>query len=401
MLGIAGAGGFAAQIADLVRREGPSCQPRVQLVGVAEPDPTTHALRLAELRERGVATTPDIDQLLARPDIEAVWLPVPIALHRPFTERALAAGKAVMVEKPAAGTVQDVDAMIAARDRAQLPVAVGFQHVYDPLTLTLKRRLLEGQIGQVQHAVLHACWPRSEQYFRRNTWAGRCQHHGDWVLDSPAQNALAHVVNLALFLLGPSVSESAWPVRVEAELYRAHAIENYDTISLRAHLPGGATLLVLLTHVCQSERGPVLQLAGARGCVTWTYRQVDMEAGGATERLARPAADGRNVLERFARLVRGIPDETRLVSTLETARAQVMLVNAASEAAAIVPVPRDQIVRFDRNAENWVVITGIDSAIEQCAARRQMLHESGLLPFTRPAVSRETRNYREFTGPRG
>ncbi len=38
-----------------------------------------------------------------------------------------------MLEKPAAGTVQEVDALIAARDRAALPVLVGFQDIFDPL----------------------------------------------------------------------------------------------------------------------------------------------------------------------------------------------------------------------------------------------------------------------------
>lgn len=400
-LGIAGVGGFARCIADLVQREGGNCRPGVQLVAVAEPDTATHATRLAELRQAGIATFATVDELFARPAIEAIWLPVPIPLHRPFAERALAAGKAVMVEKPAAGTVQDVDAMIAARDRAGWPVAVGFQHMYDPLTLTLKRRLLDGGIGAIQHAVLRACWPRSEQYFRRNNWAGRFKQGDTWVMDSLASNALAHYINLALFLLGRSRETSARPESVEAELYRAHAIENYDTVSLRAQLPGSATLLALMTHACRDSFGPILELAGDKGRVTWTAAGARIETGGAVEQRPACADTGREMLERFARLVRGVPDQARLGSVLETARAQVLLVNAASEAAVIAPVPRDQIARFEQNAEHGVAITGIESAIEQCAARRQMLHESGLLSFTRPAGRLDTRTYRRFAGPRG
>src|SRR5829696_1805709 len=72
--------------------------------------------------------------------IDAVWLPLPIHLHRPYTERALAAGKAVLCEKPAAGCVDDVDAMIAARDASGRGVLIGFQDVYQPCVIQLKRR---------------------------------------------------------------------------------------------------------------------------------------------------------------------------------------------------------------------------------------------------------------------
>ena len=55
----------------------------------------------------------DFEHLLAC-DIQAVWLPLPIDLHCPYTKLALAAGTAVLCEKPAAGCVDDVDDMIAA-----------------------------------------------------------------------------------------------------------------------------------------------------------------------------------------------------------------------------------------------------------------------------------------------
>ena len=399
-LAIAGAGGYASTITDLVLRTGGTCQPPMQLVSVAEPDPTTHALRLAELHQRGIVTAGNVDELFADPTIEAVWLPVPIPLHRPFTERAVAAGKAVMVEKPAAGTVQDVDAMIAARDRAGLPVAVGFQHMSDPLTIELKRRLIDAQLGEIQHAVVQACWPRTEQYYRRSTWAGRFKQGDTWVMDSPANNALAHYVNLMLFFLGRTLGASAAPERVEAELYRAHAIENFDTISLRAHLAGGATLLVLLTHAGQDGSGPILQLEGTHGRLVWTRAGAELTTEAGCEQIAAAPDTGREAVARFARLVRGLADETRLGSTLETARAQVLLVNAASEATAIVPVPAAQISRFNKPDETGVAIAGIESAITHCADHRQMLHESGLLPVTRPAGCLAVRQYRQFAGPR-
>jgi hypothetical protein len=75
-------------------------------------------------------------------------------------------------------------------------------------------------------------------------------------------------------------------------------------------------------------------------------------------------------------------------------------VNAASEASAIAPVPATQIQRSESQEGNWVSIIGIEGIIRHCAEHRQMLHESGLLPFTRPAGTLDVRQYRQFAGPR-
>lgn len=400
MLAIVGAGGYAGESANRVLRCGASCLPPVQLVAVVEPDTITHAQRLAELRQQGIVTVPDFDTLLATVDCEAVWLPLPIPLHRPFTERALLAGKAVLVEKPAAGTVQDVDAMINARDQARLPVMVGFQHMADPLTMMLKKRLLDGAIGTVNHITLYACRTRFESYYERSAWAGRFKQNGDWVMDSPANNALAHYLNLSLFFAGATLTESASPEGVESELYRAHAIENFDTVSLRVHLAGGVTLLVLLTHACRESYGPIIQIEGTKGRLVWTMDGVDIEVKGVHEQVVSSADAGRELIECFARRVRGLPDETRLGSTLETARAQVLVVNAASEATAVVQVPDPQILHFEEQNNRGVSINGIEATVRHCVEHRQMLHESGRLPFTQPAGTLDVRDYQRFAGPK-
>ncbi len=240
-IALVGLGGYGATICRLLEEQSRVPDPPVRLVGVFEPDVATHGARLAELREAGIATASSYAELLAGPS-EAVWLPIPIHLHRPFTEQALAAGKAVLCEKPVAGAVEDLAAMRAARDHAGRPVAIGFQDLYDPATHAIKRRLLDGAIGQPRAATLLACWPRDSSYYGRNAWAGAFRRDGIWVMDSPLSNAISHYANLALFWLGDAPAATAVPLAVDAELYRANPIENYDTCALRVHLAGGHTL---------------------------------------------------------------------------------------------------------------------------------------------------------------
>src|SRR5690606_13051786 len=98
---------------------------------------------------------------------------------------ALQAGLHVLLEKPVAATVQEVDAIIAAQTAAARLVAVGFQDLYVPAALDIKKRVLDGQIGTLRKVVVRGQWPRSSAYYARNEWAGRLQIDNAWVLDSP------------------------------------------------------------------------------------------------------------------------------------------------------------------------------------------------------------------------
>jgi len=113
-------------------------------------------------------------------------------LHDPPVK--LAAGKAVMCEKPPAGSVDDLDAMIAARNPEKLPCAVAYQDIDHPATFLLKQRILAGSIGKLRSPSVMACWPRDDKYYGRNTWAGRIRCGAIGVMDSPAINGDSEAV---------------------------------------------------------------------------------------------------------------------------------------------------------------------------------------------------------------
>lgn len=401
-LAVAGIGGYAREITNLVLADGGDTSPPAQLAAVCDPALAAHADRVAELRGRGVELFDSYEAMIdaaPRVGVEGVWLPVPIPLHLPFTEKALAAGLPVMVEKPVAGCIDDVDRMIALERRYKLPVAVGFQDVYDRDTLPLKRRILAGDFGRITDATLHALWPRSDAYFNRAGWAGRLKVGDTWVLDSPANNALAHFVNIVLFLLGPTEAESAQPQRLEVELYRAAAIENYDTISCRVHLAGGVRFLILLTHACIQGLNPIVTLHGERGLVRRTNSDLTVTLGEHTETTQRDPHMRRDMLGRFARLVRGIDDRDTAVATLASARPHAAIVSAASQATPVVEVPEAAVETASRDGGVIRGIRGIGAIFDACVAKTQLLHESRLLPFTRPPGIIELAGYSRFAGP--
>jgi len=93
-LGMIGCGWAAAEIV----RVAPQL-PRLRVVAVFDTDATRAASLAAKAGARQAA---DIDSVLADPDVTAIYVGVPHALIAPIVERALAAGKHVLAEKPLA-----------------------------------------------------------------------------------------------------------------------------------------------------------------------------------------------------------------------------------------------------------------------------------------------------------
>jgi predicted dehydrogenase len=258
-IGICGMGGWAAAIRTMVLQAMRMPDACVQLVGVCDLNPESFPTETGELRAAGVSVVQGLDRLLELP-IDAVWLPVPIPLHQSMTEAALRAGKAVICEKPAAASVDAVDAMIDARDRADLPVLIAFQDSYRPEVHHVRRRIASQEFGSVRSVSILGCWPRTSAYYARSLWAGRYQLNGDPVYDSPAMNAMAHFIQIAFFLIQKPAAPSPVVRRVHAELYRAYDIESFDTCLLKLSLTDQTPISIALTHACGEAVDPVVRV---------------------------------------------------------------------------------------------------------------------------------------------
>jgi predicted dehydrogenase len=86
------------------------------------------------------------------PRIDAVVVAVPPRFHLDLTLEALAAGKHVLVEKPAFPRMEDYRTVAAARDRAARVVIVGENDHYKPLAVRIRRLLARGVIGELVFA---------------------------------------------------------------------------------------------------------------------------------------------------------------------------------------------------------------------------------------------------------
>ena len=90
------------------------------------------------------------EELLADPEIEAVYNPLPNHLHVPLSVQAARAGKHVLCEKPVALTASEAGELIEARDAAGVLVQEAFMVRYHPQWLRARDLVRSGKIGDLR-----------------------------------------------------------------------------------------------------------------------------------------------------------------------------------------------------------------------------------------------------------
>jgi xylose dehydrogenase (NAD/NADP) len=122
--------------------------PKVDLVAVASRD---RARAESYAREWGIERAyGSYDELLADPEIEAVYISLPNNQHCEWSIRAVEAGKHVLCEKPFSRSVAEVSAAFDAADRAGRLLSEAFMYRHNPQTARLRALLEGGAIGELR-----------------------------------------------------------------------------------------------------------------------------------------------------------------------------------------------------------------------------------------------------------
>ena len=102
-------------------------------------------------RELGVAKAyGSYEELVADPEIEAVYIPLPNHLHVPWTARAAEAGKHVLCEKPMALSAEEAKTLLAVRDRTKRKIGEAFMVKTHPQWLRTRELIRGGKIGELR-----------------------------------------------------------------------------------------------------------------------------------------------------------------------------------------------------------------------------------------------------------
>jgi len=203
-----------------VRRVIPAIQeePRSHLYGLVTRDPA----KALPYNTRAFAT---LDEALADPAVQAVYVGTPVFLHAPQTLHALRAGRHVLCEKPMAMNEAEARTMVAAAEQSGKLFGVAYYRRFYPKIVRAKELLEQGAIGKPVFAEL-----TNHMWFDGTGAPGE----RNWLFDpakaggGPLFDIASHRIDVLNFLFGR-------PVRVAGQLSNVvhhYAVEDNATVMI-------------------------------------------------------------------------------------------------------------------------------------------------------------------------
>ncbi|HUN48468.1 MAG TPA: Gfo/Idh/MocA family oxidoreductase [Stellaceae bacterium] len=282
-------------------------------------------------------------EVLQMDDIDVVDICTPPGLHVEQALAALAAGKQVVCEKPLAGSLADVDRLIAAERHAKTRLMPVFQYRFGNGLQRAKRLVDLGFAGTPYLATIETAWKRGSAYYAV-PWRGRWETELGGVLLTHA----IHSHDILTYLMGPVASVFARtatrvnPIEVEDCAVASLALESGALASLAATLGSQkeiSRLRFCFEHVTfESSLGPY-----SPGDDPWEFIPASPEA---ERRISEALADWQFVPSRFeglfARYHQALAEGSEFPVTLADARRSLELVTAlfhSAETGTAVPLP--------------------------------------------------------------
>jgi predicted dehydrogenase len=191
-----------------------------------------------KIAEKNCYNYENFDQIKNNPDIDAVYIITPNALHHPQTLRVAKAGKHVICEKPMAINAQQGKEMVDACKKANVHLLVGYRMHFEPKTLEIIRMRKEGELGKV--------------LFFEGLSGFTIGDPSQWRLNKQLAGGGAmmdigiYSINGARYMVG---EEPVWVTAQETKTDRAKFKEGVDeTILFQLGFPSGAVASCLSTY---------------------------------------------------------------------------------------------------------------------------------------------------------
>jgi predicted dehydrogenase len=249
--GLLGCGRIAKRHSDLL---GGNHIPGASLVAVCDP---VRGRADAIAAKFGVPAHYDMDDFLARKDIDAVAVLTPSGMHPEHVIAAARAGKHVVVEKPMALRLQDADAMIRACDEAGVKLFIVKQNRFNVPVVKAREALEAGRFGRLVLGTVRVRWCRDQAYYDQDAW------RGTWAYDGGVlTNQASHHVDMLEWFFGDVVSVHA---RSTTALVK---IETEDTAVATLKFRNGALGIIEATTAARpTDLEGSLSILGEKGTV--------------------------------------------------------------------------------------------------------------------------------------
>ncbi len=185
----------------------------------------------------------DYRELLADGEVHMVSVCAPNGLHARIAVDALAAGKAVLCEKPLAGSLSELDQIAAAQSRYGGKVSSVFQWRYGGGLAALRELVDEGVSGRVLWAQANVLWRRTAEYYAAASW------RGSWASErgGPLLTLACHAIDALSWLMGEPRSVASFVANFQ------HDVEVEDTSAAVIRFRDGSMASINVTSANQDD----------------------------------------------------------------------------------------------------------------------------------------------------
>jgi predicted dehydrogenase len=243
--------------------------PGAQLVAVCD-QRLERAEAVAE--QFGALAVAEVDAVLERKDVHIVSICLPTRLHLEVAERAAAAGKHIVVEKPLEVSLERADRLIAAAREHNVQLAAIFNRRFIPALKATRRAVEEGLLGEILVSDMYYKSFRTQEYYDDSGWRGTWEQEGGAALI----NQGIHGVDLLRFLAGPIARVFGYADHLRRE------IEADDTTAAVARYANGAMGVIQAMTSVQPRTPDRLEFHGTKGSVLLSnYRIASWSVPGA------------------------------------------------------------------------------------------------------------------------
>ncbi|MGA2096210.1 MAG: Gfo/Idh/MocA family oxidoreductase [Candidatus Acidiferrum sp.] len=187
------------------------------------------------------------EELLADPEIEAIYNPLPNHLHVPWSIKAAEAGKHVLCEKPIGLSVADAKTLLDARDRTGVKIGEAFMIRTHPQWLRTRELIRSGRIGDLRSIAGFF------SYFNRD--AGNIRNVLDWG-GGGLMDIGCYPVNTSRFIFGEE------PSRVIGLVERDPEFKTDRLVSAILDFPSGQAIFTCSMQLVPYQR---MQFLGTKG----------------------------------------------------------------------------------------------------------------------------------------
>lgn len=220
----------------------------------------TPAKLKAVARQYGIADTAcysyeDFDRIRDNPEIKAVYIVLPNAMHRSFCERAAKAGKHVLTEKPMSVSSKDGQAMVEACRAAKVKLMVAYRIQYEPYNRHARELVRSKQYGRL--VAYHGVNTQTVAQDGERQW----RHKKDMAGGGSLVDIGLYCLNTARFITGEE------PIEVFAHTYSppgdARYAEVEETVQFTLRFPSNTFANCLTSYGGRDDKYQRLNLEGA------------------------------------------------------------------------------------------------------------------------------------------